>query len=316
MLQFCQIISNQKTLHVQAAKKHLFTGHRDCVYTLQSGGEPHLFFSGGGDGFIARWNLETGGDGELIGQLPHSVYALHYLPEKKLLVAGQNYSGIHLIDDHNKKEVASLQLTTAAIFDIQSFQNDLIAGTGDGALTIIDLDRWAIKKKIAVTEKSVRTVAVNPALGEMAVGFSDHCIRIFDLDQYQVKKEIKAHANSVFTLSYSPDNHLLFSGSRDARIKTWDVQAGYSLSQEVVAHTYAINHIVFSPSGKNFATGSLDKTIKIWEADNLKLLKVLDKSRHGGHSASVNKMLWTAYNQQLVSASDDRTISAWDLLFL
>jgi WD40 repeat protein len=45
-------------------------------------------------------------------------------------------------------------------------------------------------------------------------------------------------------------------------------------------------------------------------------LKVIDKGRHAGHGTSVNKLLWTSFKNQLVSASDDRTISAWDLLFL
>jgi WD40 repeat protein len=60
----------------------------------------------------------------------------------------------------------------------------------------------------------------------------------------------------------------------------------------------------------------MDKSIKVWDAQNLRLLKVIDKGRHAGHGTSVNKLLWTSFNNQLLSASDDRTISAWDLLFL
>jgi WD40 repeat protein len=53
----------------------------------------------------------------------------------------------------------------------------------------------------------------------------------------------------------------------------------------------------------------------VWDTKELKLLKVIDRARHGGHRTSVNKLLWTSYNDQLLSASDDRTISVWHLIF-
>ncbi len=301
---------------VQVNKLHSFTGHRDCVYALQPGDKPNLFFSGAGEGMVVEWDLQNPGDGELIAKLPNSIYSLLHLAHKKLLVVGQNFSGIHLIDYQNKKEVASLQLTSSYIFDIQSFENDLVIAAGDGTIIIVDLEKWAVKKSIPISDKSARAIAINPANGEMAVGFSDHNIRVFNLKNYELKQEIKAHQNSVFTVSYSPDGNYLFSGARDARLKVWDVKANYVLVEEIAAHLYAINHLVFSPDGKYFASASMDKSIKVWNTEDLKLLKVIDKGRHAGHGTSVNKLLWTSFHNQLVSASDDRTISAWDLLFL
>ena len=58
----------------------------------------------------------------------------------------------------------------------------------------------------------------------------------------------------------------------------------------------------------------MDKSIKVWDAESEKLLKVIDKSRHAGHGTSVNKLLWSDYNDQLISASDDRQISVWDII--
>ena len=91
--------------------------------------------------------------------------------------------------------------------------------------------------------------------------------------------------------------------------------ARYAQQTEIVAHMYAINHIDFSPDGKHFVTCSMDKSIKVWDAEEFQLLKVIDKSRHAGHGTSVNKLLWTNFSDQLVSASDDRTISIWNIIF-
>ncbi len=300
---------------VKVEKIHSLTGHRDCVYTVESSGNDDYFFSAGGDGMVVGWDLNNPEEGELIAKLPNSIYALHAIPTSNVLIAGHNYEGIHVLDWRSKKEVSSLKLSSAAIFDINSFENDLLIASGDGMLTIIEFENLVVKKKLLISDKSARVLAINPLAGEVAVGFSDYFIRIFSLRDYQLKHEFKAHQNSVFALSYTSDYKFLISGSRDARLKAWDVTAGYKQAGEVAAHLFAINNISFSPSGEYFATGSMDKSIKVWKTDELKLLKVIDKARHAGHGTSVNKLLWTSFKDQLISASDDRTVSVWDLKF-
>ncbi len=61
-----------------------------------------------------------------------------------------------------------------------------------------------------------------------------------------------------------------------------------------------------------FATASRDKTLKVWETEGFQLLKVLEGRRDGGHSHSVNRLLWTNFNNWLVSCSDDRSIILWE----
>lgn len=298
---------------VGVKKLHSFSGHRDCVYTLQPSDREHFFFSGAGDGMIVKWDQRNPEEGELIAKLSNSVYALHYHNPTNLLVAGHNYDGIHVLEWENKKEVGSLHFTTAAVFDIQSFDKKLYAASGDGMVYCIDMEKLSVEHKKKHAEKNARTIAIHRERGELAVGYSDNFIRVFDLDKLALKREWQAHANSVFTLRYSPDGNFLFSGSRDARLKVWDVQAGYLQVTEIVAHMYAINHLEFSPDSKHFVTCSMDKSIKVWDLEELKLLKVIDKARHAGHGTSVNKLLWTTFSSRLLSASDDRSISAWEI---
>ena len=302
-------------MKVQVQKLHSLTGHRDSVYTLQRSSTDRIIFSGSGDGMVVSWDLANPESGQLIAKLPNSVYALHHHPESDLLIAGHNYEGIHLLDWQNKREAGSLQLTKAAIFDIQSHDQHLLVATGEGSLIKVDIRNLTVTGQIQLSEKSARTIAVSKTRGEIAVGFSDNSIRVFDLDDLKLKQEWMAHTNSVFTVRYTPDGKFLISGSRDARLKVWDAASGYLQSAEVVAHLYAINHLDFSPNGKHFVTCSMDKSIKVWDTEKLKLLKVIDRARHAGHGTSVNRVLWTTYQDQLLSASDDRTISVWNLIF-
>jgi WD40 repeat protein len=59
----------------------------------------------------------------------------------------------------------------------------------------------------------------------------------------------------------------------------------------------------------------MDKTVKVWNTETQQLLKVIDRSRHAGHGTSVNKVLWSTHENQVISASDDRTISVWSIIF-
>lgn len=296
-------------------KLHTLAGHRDCIYTVQEGKSASDLFSAGGDGMVVRWSMEAPETGELIARFPNSIYALHYLQGEDKIIAAQNFEGIHLLDYDNRKEVKSLKLTDSHIFDLQSQGKKIFASGGDGVVYVVDAEEWIILDRLEYSNKSARTMAIHKERNELIVGYSDNSIRVFDLFDHRMKQEWQAHNNSVFTLHFTSDGNYLVSGSRDARLKVWDVRGGYAQVQDIAAHMYTINHIAFSPNGKHFVTCSMDKSIKVWDSTEFKLLKVIDKARHAGHGTSVNKLVWTSFNNQLVSASDDRTLSIWEIIF-
>lgn len=289
-----------------------FGGHRDGVYALTPGTDPGTFFSAGGDGLVVRWQLGKPDQGELLAKLPASVYSVTLQSDTGLLWIGQNYDGIHLIDPTRKEAVGSLNITTSAIFALDFYKNDAFVALGDGVVAVIDTESRAVRRHLKASDQAARCLAINPVERELAVGYSDNSVRIFDLQTLDLRHVVPAHTNSVFTLTYSPDYRYLLTGSRDAHLKVWDVEKGYALHQDIVAHLFTINRIAYSPDGRLIATGSMDKSVKLWDADTFRLLKVVDRARHAGHGTSVNSVCWLD-NQTLLSASDDRTISVWNV---
>ena len=293
-------------------KQHTFSGHRDCLYTLAPAGKEGFFFSAGADGLVVQWDLNAPDQGLLLAKAEASIYAMAYEQEQDWLFFGQNYDGIRKVEVSSKKSLGSLQMTKAAIFSLEASGGKLYAGTGSGHLVVVEQESLRIIQELQLSDKSLRAIAIHTGWQELAAGYSDGNIRILDLNTLAVKQVIEAHQNSVFTVQYSPDGRYLLSGSRDAHIKAWSVADRYELAESIVAHMYTINHLSYSPSGRLFATCSMDKSVKVWDADKFKLLKVIDKTRHAGHGTSVNKLLWLTENT-LASASDDRTISIWNI---
>lgn len=298
---------------IQVERRGVMTGHRDCVYALERSPVDSVFYSAGGDGMIVEWDLNRMEEGRLVARVPNSVYGLHYLEGVDLLVAGHNYEGVHFIDVHRGKEVANLQCTQGAIFTIEAWDNRLFVGDSSGTLTVIDLKHLKVVDTQKLAVKSLRTIAFNADHTEIALGYSDHVLRILDINSLELLAELKDHNNSVFSAVYSPDGRDLLSAGRDAHLHVREATGDYAMRKDIVAHMYAINNVAFSPDGKHFVTCSMDKSIKIWDAKTYRLLKVIDKARHAGHGTSVNKLLWTTFDNILLSASDDRTISAWKL---
>jgi len=294
-------------------KVDTFSGHRDSVYTIISDNTSHGFYSAGGDGFVIQWDLNKPDLGNLVAKAGVSVYALALDKVNQSLWIGQNYEGIQILDIPGNKIHNTAKITTAAIFDIQIFNGKALLALGDGVIVVMDINSFAVQKHIKVSTKSIRSISVNPLTFEFAAGDSDHNIHIFDLDGFKLKRTIQSHTNSVFSVQYSPDGKYLFTSGRDAHLKIWDVADDHQLLADIPAHLYAVNHITFSPDGKLFATCSMDKSVKVWDSRDFKLKKIIDRARHAGHGTSVNKLLWTTFENQLISCSDDRMISVWEV---
>jgi len=300
---------------VTVTKLHTLSGHNHPIYTINGARNSSVFYSGSGDGMVVEWDLREPENGRLIAQIPHSVYSIDLNSETGYLSVGHNYEGVQFIDTKTREQVGSVQLTTAAIYDLKSWKNLLIVATGEGEVIFFDTKSLSVVKKLKLSPESARCIDIDPVHQQSIVGFSDNSFRIINLNKLEVQQEIQAHENSIFTARYGPNRDILITGSRDAHLKFWTPDNGYNLTESIVAHMYAINHLDFSPDGKHFVTCSMDKTIKVWDLAKRKLLKIIDKARHDGHSSSVNKVLWTNFRSQLISCSDDRTISVWDLNF-
>ena len=294
-----------------------FEGHKGAIYTLEHAAESHLFFSGSYDSMVVEWNLANPPQNRAIAKLPEKAFALKYIPEKKLLLVGTYTGGIHVIDLVNNKEIKLLQLHQSIIFDIQYVVDKewFFVLSADGSFSVWKIDGFDLVTIQRFGNYKMRSIDFCKKRNEAAIGYGDGTIRIIDIDTFKEKGIKRGHMEeySVTTVKYHPSGTFLLSGSRDAHLNLWDIDNDYQLAQRIPAHNYAIYSIVFSPDGNHFATGSRDKTVKIWDANEVKLLLTLNSEKHGGHTHSVNKLMWCNYKNYLISTGDDCTIKVWEV---
>jgi WD40 repeat protein len=289
-----------------------FSGHKAPIYSLEEGREPHFIYSAGSDGWVVEWNLQKPDVGKVLAHIEGSVYCLKLDRSTNIFWVGQNFEGIHGFQVNDQSRVFSIAMPKKAIFDICFWDNQVWVAHDHGLISVIDRESQQIIKHIKSGDKSARRFCL---IGQdrIAIGFSDGFIRVFNKN-FELEFAWLAHELSVFSMIYEDCSHSLLSVGRDAKIKRWLLDGeNTSLVQEVPAHIYAIHDVVVSPDQQFFASASMDNTIKIWCANDLTLIKVIDAPRYGSHKNSVNKLLWSAYQDYLVSASDDKNISIWKI---
>lgn len=291
-----------------------FSGHRSAVYSL-SAGLNGLFYSADSEGWLVEWNLNTPVEGRLIARMPGAVYAMTLLEEEHMLVAAVNRDGFHFIDLRESKEVFTLPSEDIIWFRMKQMPDGKILACGSsGRLALLDAENRSIRF-LQCGSSDLRSMDFLPSAGGILLGNSDAELYFLN-SQFEIALAIsRAHEKTVFGLSCYPQGSSFVSAGRDARLNLFiqNTEGYWEKSRSLAAHTAGIHDVRIHPEKKILASAGMDKTIKIWDAETLRLLRVLDKTRHGGHSHSVNQLCWLAESDLLLSCSDDRSILAWDI---
>lgn len=287
-------------------------GHKQGVYALTKGVESGIFYTSGTDGQVAEWTTEHPGEAVGIARLTGACWAMTTLPDLGLLAVVQNGEGLHFIDVRTRTAVGSLALGDGQYFAVIPIPtNRLVVADSLGRVLRVDPVERRIEMTAQVSDKPLRTLAlVDPTT--LAAAGSDGQIRLLDIETMQEKAGWIAHDPTVMIVCPLPGKRLASAG-RDARIRTWDLSGAKPMLQhDVPAHHYSVYDLALHPGGELLLSASMDKTLKLWDANTMKLLRVIDKPRHNGHSSSVNRCLWLS-STEAVSCSDDRSAILWQL---
>ena len=292
------------------------TGHQASVYALAASADDNLIYTGSSDKMIARWNIADKKADNFAATMPLAVYQLLYDTKVNRMYAGSGGGALHVIDLTAKKEIKDLILhPNAAIFDLIKVEkyNLIISAAADGSIAAIDADNFELIAKNKLCDQKLRSLCYIESSDVLLVASGDGFIRVLELPSLKVLNQFFAHEFSANKVIKHPAKDLLLSGGRDAHLDIIEWPS-CKIMEKIPAHNFAIYDIVFHPENSLFATASRDKNIKIWDANNFQFLYRIDKEKNEGHINSVNKLLWSKYENTLVSTGDDRSIMGWQII--
>lgn len=70
------------------------------------------------------------------------------------------------------------------------------------------------------------------------------------------------HEDSILCLNFSPDAQEIASGSKDGKIKVWEIKTGKCTRKFDNAHTQGVTCVSFIRDGSQLLSGSFDCTAR------------------------------------------------------
>lgn len=302
-------------LKISVNKLFHLTGHQAAVYALAASADEKLIYTGSSDKMIARWNIAEKKADNFAATMPLAVYQLLYDAKLIRMYAGSGGGAVHVIDLMAKKEIKNLILhPNAAIFDLIKVEkyNLIISASADGSIAAIDENNFELIARNKLCKQKIRSLCFIESSEILLAASGDGIIRVIELPSLKVVNQFFAHDFSANKVIKHPTKDLILSGGRDAHLNLIEWPS-CKIIEKIPAHNFAIYDIAFHPENSLFATASRDKNIKIWDANNMQFLYRIDKEKNEGHINSVNKLLWTHYENTLVSTGDDRSIMGWQI---
>lgn len=290
---------------IQVKRLQILQGHKQGVYALCVDPEGHVL-SSGGDGLMVRWNYPESEHGKAIASIPEPVYCLVY--SNGYVLAGTHSGNLYAVVEGSTPR--KLEAHKGGIYVLHALQHGYFLSAGGDGKAILWNNELEIVLQEQISSKPIRSFVDLGKNGVYAFGCSDWKIHITSHELKPVEM-LEGHEQSVFSLAYYREQNVLFSGGRDAVLRSWDLNSANEFPS-VAAHLFHIHSMELNPSQTLLATASMDKTIKLWDPIHRELLKVIDIPKFEAHKSSVNNILWLN-DHLLVSASDDRTIMVWEV---
>lgn len=289
-------------MSIEVVKIQEFKGHSQAVYSIEWDKNSNTIFSGSGDGMLVNWSLDSP-DGKLIAKMDSSIYTLSSIDRQ--LFIGTRKGILTVFDCVTSQVKKSVLVSNAPIFEVLKIDGGILVATGDGYLHLLDFELRPIEQR-KFSEYAIRSLV---STGSGLVAGTSGGETIYIEGNLNIISRVISHQGTVFALAYDASSGSLFSGGKDAHIKMF---ANGGEIASVPAHNLHVHRLCINSSGERLLSASMDKTIKLWDTKGLKLLKVIDFERCGGHVSSVNKILWIDKNT-IISCSDDRTLKCFEI---
>lgn len=288
-------------------------GHFSSVYSVRFSPDGKTLASGGLDGSIVLWDVETH---QPLGPplLGHTsgIWGIAFTPDGKIMASGSMDSTIILWDVEKREQIGlPLRGHTSEIVSIDISPNGsiLASGSGDGTIRLWNMATHRPIGEPLKASTSVWAVAFSPDGQTLASGSSDGTLLLWDTSTRKtIGEPLKGHTEAVRCLAFSPDGVTLASGGYDDVVMLWDTKNQVSIG-EITDFKTSLFNLAFRNDGEVLAAASYDGLVSLYETDQLTMI---------GEPFSVQKSAvfdidFDPEGNRLATGNTDSTIAIWDV---
>ncbi len=260
---------------------------------------------------LTVWDIAGGKLEKRIYTRAERAYAMQFLPDGKLVVAGGRPG----------------QEGDVRVYDINAGTPKVVDG-----VAILDgvNDKAVMLAQLVDSDDAVLCLGLSADGKFLAAGGCDRLVRVWDISagvsaaKLITNPPIENHADWVLGVALSPDGHYLWTASRDKTVKVWDLQGKESVIT-YADHQQPVYGVVVkqtSPTAAVGYSGGDDKNVRSWnftitvtkDKDGKETRQPEGKQRAamGGHSGAVLKVAMHPSQPILVSCGADNSVRIWN----
>jgi WD40 repeat protein len=304
-----------------------FTGHSDYVCSVALSPSGKQIVSGGADGKIKFWDVETG---ECLTTLEGDrewVHSVAFTPDGRYLASG----GEPLVKlwDLESGKTRHVLAGHTGIVNAVAFSPDgrLVASCGRGE-SLLALDaNGGVSAKTQGFSIAVWDTASGKQLNTFDPGdffqpskvqftpdgkrllFAGDSLQLLDLQTGECLHVFEGHSDSVGTIAMSASGKWFASAGSfaDRTIRLWDAESGDCLwEKEFTEQQGGAWSLAFVSEGRALVSGHQGGTLRYWDVESGKHLRTIK-----AHSGPVSSLSADAKGHTLASGGWDKCVKLW-----
>ena len=301
-----------------------FEGHEMSVNAVCVTQDGYHIVSGSDDATVRIWNIATGHETHRLEGHGKKVTAVCVTPEDRYVISGSH-----------DNTVLQWDLATS----LHEHARD-ISGLLDRTWRIWDVTTGRAVRQLVGHTCPATTVCAAPDGRHIVMGFGDGLVRIVDMVTHCETHRLEGHTRPVTAVCVTKDGRYVASASDDKTARLWDFETGNVLSLDEQSHRIAA--VCTTVDGRFVVYGS-ENSLRMWDiashfqphatgcerCTQRRMLegKVVSSSTNLCDIAMgwevrrlsslargcVTTVCATTDGRHIVSGSDDRSVSVWDI---
>ena len=325
-------LANRPPLITRPALLRTLEGHYGAVTAVALAEERRTIASGGSDGTIVLWDLETGRRKREFRPHDGGVLAVALTPDGRLGASG-GQDGLVAVWEDSGTRVVKLSGHKGPVHAVALAADGAIAVSGgeDGTVRVWDLRSEQLAKTMDGHFSLVSSVTLTTD-GTTAISGSWDCgIRIWDVRTGCARGYLEGHVVRVQSVASDASATVIVSGSglpadaggvsrglEGSEVRIWHADGSCILRHN--PHSTDLRHgllgvagnmvfaVAMTPDGRVALSGGYDATVCVWDARNGQVHR-----RLSAHTGSVLALDVNDTGTLAVSGSEDHTVRVWDL---